>query len=86
VTYTLLKHNIARLYILSVSKEVVDGAQDAIAKDLGADKADRTQWFQCDMSDWKRVKEVAEAVKKDADRLDILVNNAGRGIMSYELT
>ncbi|KAJ0302967.1 hypothetical protein Brms1b_011854 [Colletotrichum noveboracense] len=86
VTHTLLKHNIAKLYILSVSKEVVEGAQDAIAKDLGTEKANRTKWFQCDMSDWKRVKEVAEAIKNDADRLDILVNNAGRGIMSFELT
>ncbi|KAI8264883.1 putative oxidoreductase bli-4 [Colletotrichum sp. SAR11_239] len=86
VTHTLLKQNIAKLYILSVSKEVVEGAQDAIAKDLGTEKANRTKWFQCDMSDWKRVKEVAEAIKNDADRLDILVNNAGRGIMSFELT
>ncbi|KAI8263494.1 putative oxidoreductase bli-4 [Colletotrichum sp. SAR 10_77] len=86
VTHTLLKHNIAKLYILSVSKNVVEGAQDAIAKDLGTEKANRTKWFQCDMSDWKRVKEVAEAIKNDADRLDILVNNAGRGIMSAELT
>ncbi|KAI8315317.1 putative oxidoreductase bli-4 [Colletotrichum sp. SAR11_59] len=86
ITHTLLKHNIAKLYILSVSKEVVEGAQDAIAKDLGTEKANRTKWFQCDMSDWKRVKEVAEAIKNDADRLDILVNNAGRGIMSAELT
>ncbi|KAF4897559.1 putative oxidoreductase bli-4 [Colletotrichum viniferum] len=86
VTHTLLKHNIAKLYILSVSKEVVEGAHDAIAKDLGTEKANRTKWFQCDMSDWKRVKEVAEAIKNDADRLDILVNNAGRGIMSFELT
>ncbi|KAJ0338073.1 hypothetical protein COL154_012764 [Colletotrichum chrysophilum] len=86
VTHTLLKHNIAKLYILSVSKEVVEGAQDAIAKDLGTEKANRTKWFQCDMTDWKRVKEVAEAIKNDANRLDILVNNAGRGIMSFELT
>ncbi|UQC75021.1 retinol dehydrogenase 12 [Colletotrichum lupini] len=86
VTYTLLKHNISKIYILSVSKDVVDGAKDAIAKDLGADKAERTKWFQCDMGDWKRVKEVAEKIKNDTDRLDILVNNAARGIMTYQLT
>ncbi|KAF6817778.1 retinol dehydrogenase 12 [Colletotrichum sojae] len=86
VTHTLLSHNVAKLYILSVSQEVVDGATDAIAKDLGPEKAHRTKWFQCDISDWKRVKEVAEAIKNDADRLDILVNNAGRGIMTFELT
>ncbi|TDZ67868.1 putative oxidoreductase bli-4 [Colletotrichum trifolii] len=86
VTHTLLKNNVAKLYILSVSKSVVDGAHDAIAKDLGVEKANRTKWFQCDVSDWKRVKEVAEAIKNDADRLDMVINNAGRGIMTYELT
>lgn len=38
------------------------------------------------MGDWKRVKEVAEQIKNDTDRLDILVNNAARGIMTYQLT
>lgn len=86
VTYTLLKHNIAKLYILSKSKEVVEGAKEAIAKELGQSVADRTVWMECDLSDWFRVKEVAEAIKSDTDRLDILVNNAGRGIMKPELT
>jgi NAD(P)-dependent dehydrogenase (short-subunit alcohol dehydrogenase family) len=86
VTYTLLKHNIAKVYVLSVSKEVVEGAKDAVAKELGQDKADRTIWLQCDLSDWPRVKEVAETIKRDNDRLDILVNNAGRGIMTAQLT
>ncbi|AEO71931.1 uncharacterized protein THITE_124804 [Thermothielavioides terrestris NRRL 8126] len=86
VTYTLLKHNIAKLFILSKSKEVVDGAKDAMAKELGQDKADRTVWMECDLSDWVRVKDVAEAIKREASRLDILVNNAGRGIMPAEFT
>ncbi|KAG7294651.1 putative oxidoreductase bli-4, mitochondrial [Staphylotrichum longicolle] len=86
VTYTLLKHNIARLYILSVSREVVEGAKDAIAKELGQSQADRTLWMECDLSDWPRVKEVAEAITRDTERLDILINNAGRGIMPAELT
>ncbi|KAK4139921.1 uncharacterized protein C8A04DRAFT_32562 [Dichotomopilus funicola] len=86
VTYTLLKHNIAKLYILSVSQEVVDGAKNAIAQELGRDKADRTFWKQCDLSDWPRVKAVAESIRQDTDRLDILVNNAGRGIMTPQLT
>ncbi|KAK4124680.1 NAD(P)-binding protein [Parathielavia appendiculata] len=86
VVYTLLKHNIAKAYILSVSQEVVEGAKDAIAKELGQDKADCTVWMQADLSDWPRVKEVAETVKRDSDRLDILVNNAGRGIMTHQLT
>ncbi|KAI0860747.1 retinol dehydrogenase 12 [Xylaria cubensis] len=86
VTYTLLKHNVAKLYILSTSEEVVKGAKEAIAKELGQAAADKTRWFQCDISDWKKTKEVAEEIKKDANRLDILVNNAGRGIMTYQLT
>ncbi|KAI0128139.1 retinol dehydrogenase 12 [Hypoxylon sp. NC0597] len=85
-TYTLLKHNIAKVYILSVSEEAVKGAKGAIAKELGQEVADRTKWIQCDMSDWKKVKDVAEEIKKENDRLDILINNAGRGIMTYQLT
>lgn len=86
VTYTLLKHNIAKLYIISTSEDVVKGAKEAIAKDLGKEMADRTVWIQCDLSDWKQVKDVAEKIKSSTDRLDILVNNAGRGIMTYQLT
>ncbi|KAK4245079.1 hypothetical protein C7999DRAFT_34541 [Corynascus novoguineensis] len=86
VAYTLLKHNISKLYVLSVSEEVINGAKDIVAKELGQDKADRIVFMQCDLSDWIRVKEVAETIKHGADRLDILVNNAGRGIMTAELT
>jgi NAD(P)-dependent dehydrogenase (short-subunit alcohol dehydrogenase family) len=85
-TYTLLKHNITKIYILSVSPEVVKGAQAAIRSELGQDAAGNTKWLQCDLTDWKRVKEVAEQIKSESDRLDILVNNAGRGIMDYQLT
>ncbi|KAI2620611.1 NAD(P)-binding protein [Hypoxylon sp. NC1633] len=85
-TYTLLKHNIAKVHILSVSEEAVKGAKGAIAKELGQEAADRTKWVQCDMSDWESVKNVGEDIKKDNDRLDILINNAGRGIMTYQLT
>ncbi|OTB13073.1 hypothetical protein K445DRAFT_320263 [Daldinia sp. EC12] len=85
-THTLLKHNIAKVYVLSISEDAVKGAKEAIAKELGQAAADRTQWIQCDLSDWKRVKEVAEEITRDSDRLDILINNAGRGIMTYQLT
>ncbi|KAI1133709.1 retinol dehydrogenase 12 [Nemania abortiva] len=86
VTHTLLKHNIAKVYILSISEEVVKGAREAITKELGQSAADRTKWFQCDLADWKRAKDVADEIRKDTDRLDILVNNAGRGVMTYQLT
>ncbi|OTB00408.1 hypothetical protein M426DRAFT_15546 [Hypoxylon sp. CI-4A] len=85
-TYTLLAHNIAKVYILSISEEVVKGAKGAIGKELGQEAADRTKWMLCDLADWKKVKDVAEEIKKDSDRLDILINNAGRGIMTYQLT
>ncbi|TGJ80371.1 hypothetical protein E0Z10_g8390 [Xylaria hypoxylon] len=86
VTYTLLQHNIAKVYILSTSEEVVKGAKEAIIKELGQAAADKTKWFHCDLADWKKTKDVAEQIRKDTDRLDILINNAGRGIMTYQLT
>ncbi|KXX80979.1 putative oxidoreductase bli-4, mitochondrial [Madurella mycetomatis] len=86
VTYTLLKHSIAKLYILSVSREVFEGAKNAIANELGQAKADRIVWTQCDLADWVEVKDAAESIKRDTSRLDILVNNSGRGIMTAEQT
>ena len=86
VSYTLLKHNIDKLFILSMSSDVVKGAKAAIAEEMGQEKADKTIWFQCDLADWKRVKDVAEQIKRSTDRLDILINNAGRGTMTYELS
>ncbi|KAI1347373.1 oxidoreductase bli-4 [Xylaria sp. FL0043] len=86
ITYTLLKHNIDKVYILSTFEEVVKGAKKAIATELGQAAADKTEWFQCDLSDWKKTQQVAEQIRKDAGRLDILVNNAARGIMIYQLT
>ncbi|KAI1470573.1 NAD(P)-binding protein [Daldinia caldariorum] len=85
-TYTLLKHNIAKVYILSLSEDAVKGAKEAIAKELGQPVADRTRWMHCDLSDWRRVKGVAEEIMEDTNSLDILINNAGRGIMTYQLT
>ena len=84
-SYTLLARNISKLYILSVSREVVDGATEAIKSDLGAEAAEKVKWLQCDMSDWKRVTEVAKEISGSTDRIDILVNNAARGIMTAQL-
>ncbi|KAK1751072.1 hypothetical protein QBC47DRAFT_392164 [Echria macrotheca] len=86
VAHTLLKNNIAKVYILSRSEETIEGAKASIAKELGQDKTDRIVWMQCDLSDWKKTKQVAEAISGDTDRLDILVNNSGRGIMTPQLT
>ncbi|AEO62140.1 hypothetical protein MYCTH_103818 [Thermothelomyces thermophilus ATCC 42464] len=84
--YTFLKHSINKVYTLSVAEEVINGAKEVVARELGQDKADRIVFLQCDLSDWLRVKEIAETIKHDTDRLDNLVNNAGRGIMTAELT
>ncbi|KAK3990472.1 putative oxidoreductase bli-4 mitochondrial precursor [Cladorrhinum sp. PSN332] len=86
VTYTLLKHNLSNLYIISVDPEIMEGAKKVIADELGQDKADRIEWLGCDLSDWNRVHQVAEIIKSRSPRLDILVNNSGRGIMTPSLT
>lgn len=86
VAYTLLKNNIAKVYIISTTKDVFDGARRTVADELGQDKADRMTWMQCDLSDWRRTKQVAETIRRDTDRLDILVNNSGRGVMAPTLT
>ncbi|OAR05949.1 hypothetical protein LLEC1_01405, partial [Akanthomyces lecanii] len=86
ITYTLVKNKISKIYMLSLSEEKAKKAVDTIAKDMGNEAGEKVVWLQCDLSDWDRVKEVAESIKKSEDRLDILINNAGRGIMTYQLT
>ena len=63
----------------------MDGAKQVVANELGQEKADRTEWIQCDLSNWKQVTEVAKKIRDSTDRLDILINNAARGIMTYQL-
>ncbi|RTE83865.1 hypothetical protein BHE90_001670 [Fusarium euwallaceae] len=86
ITHILLSRDIKKLYILSMSEDIVNDAKKSFAHELGQEKADRVVWIKCDLSDWAQTKKVAEQIKDSTDRLDILVNNAGRGIMSYELT
>lgn len=85
-TYSLLSHGIQKLFILSVSKNVVNGAIEGIRNELGDEAARKVTWIQADLSDWKRAREVAEQIADKTDRLDILINNAARGIMTYQLT
>ncbi|KAK4228078.1 putative oxidoreductase bli-4 mitochondrial precursor [Podospora fimiseda] len=86
VAYTLLKHNLSKLFIISVDPEIMAGAKKVIADELGQDKADRVEWLGCDLGDWNHVHQVAEIIKSKAPRLDMLVNNSGRGIMTPSLT
>ena len=86
VAHTLLSHNIARLFILSVSKDVVDGSLKAIEAEMGEEAAKKVTWLECDLSDWKKAKATADIISKNSDRIDILVNNAARGIMTNQVT
>ena len=85
-SHTFLSHGLEKLFILSVSKEVIDGSIDAIKQEMGEEVAKKVTWLQCDISNWKQVKETADKIAKSTDRIDILVNNAARGIMTYQLT
>jgi len=84
-THTLLSHNISKLFILSQSTDIATDAINAIAKEMGQDKASRVEFIQCDLADWEQTGRTAFDIAKKTDRLDILINNAGRGIMSYQL-
>lgn len=85
-TQSMLSKGIDKLFILSVSKDVVDGAISAIREELGDEAAAKVTWLQCDLSDWKKTKATADQIASSTDRLDILINNAARGIMTFQLT
>ena len=85
-SHTLLAHGIEKLFILSVSEDVINNSLKAIEEEMGAETAKKVTWLQCDLSDWKKTKETADKIAKSTDRLDILINNAARGIMTMQLT
>ncbi|KAL9608201.1 MAG: hypothetical protein Q9167_006961 [Letrouitia subvulpina] len=85
-SHTLLSHGIQKLFILSVSEEVVTGALDAIKNEMGEEAASKVTWLQCDLSNWKKTKETADKIASLTDQIDILINNAARGIMTFQLT
>ncbi|KAL9105286.1 MAG: hypothetical protein Q9187_008740, partial [Circinaria calcarea] len=66
--------------------DVVDGAVNSLKEEMGNEAAQKVTWLQCDLSDWKQTKEVANKIASSTDRIDILINNAGRGIMTAQLT
>jgi NAD(P)-dependent dehydrogenase (short-subunit alcohol dehydrogenase family) len=84
-THTLLSHNIQKLFIISMSEDIVDDALKAIKEEMGEDKASRVEWIKCDLSDWEATGKAAFEIAKKTDRIDILINNAARGIMTYQL-
>ena len=85
-SHTLLSRGIEKLFILSVSEDVINNSLKAIEEEMGAETAKKVTWLQCDLSDWKKTKETADKIAKSTDRIDILINNAARGIMTYQLT
>lgn len=85
-THTLLSHGIEKLFILSVSQEVVENSLKAIEEEMGPETAKKVTWLQCDLSVWKKTKETADKIASSTDRIDILINNAARGVMTYQVT
>jgi len=84
--YTMLKFGLEKVFILSLSKDVMDESLKRIKDDLGEETAKKVTWLECDLTDWKKVKQTADHIAKSTDRIDILNNNAARGIMTYQLT
>jgi NAD(P)-dependent dehydrogenase (short-subunit alcohol dehydrogenase family) len=85
-THTLLTKNISKLFILSQDEKLIKEAQQAIASELGEEKASRTVLIHCDLGDWKAIPAAAKQITDATERLDILIQNAGRGIMTYQLS
>lgn len=86
IAHTLLKANLAKLFIISMSEDVKDEAVEEIKKSLGSSSATKIVWFQCDMADLPAVADVARQIREQTDRLDIVCLNAARGIMTFQLT
>lgn len=84
-THTLLKHNISKLFIISLNKEIVDDAISAIRNEMGEEAAKKVEWLHCDLSDWEAIAKTAFQISDKTDRIDILINNAGRGVMTRQL-
>jgi NAD(P)-dependent dehydrogenase (short-subunit alcohol dehydrogenase family) len=84
--HTLLTKNISKIFILSISENVIADSVQAIKEELGEELGDRMRWIQLDLSNWKQIPQVASQISNETNRIDILINNAARGIMTYQLT
>jgi NAD(P)-dependent dehydrogenase (short-subunit alcohol dehydrogenase family) len=84
-THTLLAHNISKLFILSMSSDIVSDCLAAIKEEMGEETAKKVEWMQCDLSDWEATGKTAFQISDKTDRLDILINNAARGIMTAQI-
>ena len=84
--FVMLRAGLKKLFIISMSQKVIDGALKDITEKLGAEYAQKVTWIQCDMGDWPGVAKAAQQIREQTDQLDIISQNAARGIMTYELT
>ncbi|KAF2128890.1 NAD(P)-binding protein [Dothidotthia symphoricarpi CBS 119687] len=85
-THTLLKHNISKLFIISIGEDVAADAIKAIREEMGDEAANKVEWINCDLSDWEATGQTALKIAQKTDRIDILINDAARGIMTYQLS
>lgn len=74
-SHTMLANDIKKLFILSMSKDVIDGAVNAVKEEMGQEAADKMVWLQCDLSDWKQVKNTADKIASSTDRIDIMIHS-----------
>ena len=84
--FMLLKAGLDKLFIVSVSQEVVNGALKDITDQLGPKYAQKVVFIKCDLSEWPAAAKAAKEIASQTDRLDILILNSARGIMTYQLT
>jgi NAD(P)-dependent dehydrogenase (short-subunit alcohol dehydrogenase family) len=84
--HTLLANGAAKVFIISLKKEVFDKAKSDVSSTISPEAAEKMTWYECDMSDWPKVAEVAGKIADQTDRVDVLINDAGRGVMTYQLT
>lgn len=84
--FTMLKKGLSKLFLISLSQEVLDGALKDISDKLGPEYAQKVVWIKCDMGDWPAVAKAAKEISSQTDRIDVLCLIAARGIMTYQET
>ena len=84
--FVMLRAGLEKLFVISMSQDVMDGALKDITEKLGGEYAQKVTWIQCDMGDWPGVAKAAKQISEQTDQVDMLMQNAARGIMTYELT
>ena len=76
----LLLHGIDKVYILARTPSKYEDSKEEWLRTRGITREDstyRSEYIQCDLSDIRDVKAVADKLLSKLDRLDMLINNAG---------